>query len=205
MIDQQYMNKYAECMEEIKKRTEVVWAFLDGRCNALYKQTDVESICLQVRKILELIALASLVANKEEYAKSRANFAKDWHAKRILQSIEDINPNFYPSPSIQVLDKANTKVLEVKAIESGFLTRKDFEDIFDQCGGLLHAQNPFSAPKDIDNALKNIPSWLEKIKILLNHHHVQLAQEDLQLWVVMQSNTDGRVQVSLFQRLSKNA
>ncbi|MCV6622267.1 MAG: hypothetical protein OIF51_11030, partial [Cellvibrionaceae bacterium] len=154
MIDQQYLNKYAECMEEIKKRTEVIRAFLDGRCSALYKQTTAESICLQVRKILELIALASLVANKEEYAKSRAKFAKDWHAKRILQSIEQINPNFYPTPSTQVLDNVTGKVVEVKPIKTGFLTRKDFENIYDRCGGLLHAQNPFSASKDIDNFLK---------------------------------------------------
>ncbi|GEA02979.1 hypothetical protein KUL17_18760 [Alteromonas sp. KUL17] len=205
MIDQQYINKYAECMEEIKKRTEVIRAFLDGRCNALYKQTTAESICLQVRKILELIALASLVANKEEYAKVRANFSKDWHAKRILKSVEEINPKFYPSPSTQIIDKVTGKVLEVKAIKSGFLTRKDFENIYDRCGGLLHAQNPFAATKDIDNFLKIVPSWLEKIKTLLNHHQAQLVQDDLQFWVVMQSKTEGRVQVTLFQRVSENA
>ncbi len=205
MIDQQYINKYAECMEEIKKRTEVIRAFLDGRCNALYKQTSAESICLQVRKILELIALASLVANKEEYAKNRANFSKDWHAKKILQSIEEINPKFYPSPSTQILDEVTGKLLEAKPIKSGFLTRKDFENIYDRCGGLLHAQNPFSASKDIDNFLKMVPAWLEKIKVLLNHHHAQLVQEDLQFWVVMQSKTDGKVQVSLFQKVGENA
>lgn len=191
-------------MEEIKKRTEVIYAFLDGRCNALYKQTTAESICLQVRKILELIALASLVANKEEYAKNRANFAKDWHAKRILKSIEEVNPNFYPSPSSQVLDKVTGKVLEVKTIKKGFLTRNNFENIYDRCGGLLHAQNPFASSKDIDNFLKIVPSWLEKIKILLNHHQVQLVQEDLQLWVVMHAKKDGKVHVHLFQRVDEN-
>lgn len=191
-------------MEEIKRRTEVIRAFLEGRCNTLYKQTTAESICLQVRKILELIALASLVANKDEYAKNRANFAKDWHAKRILQSIEEINPSFYPSPSTQVIDKVTGKVLEVKAVKSGFLTRKDFENIYDRCGGLLHAQNPFAASKDIDNLMKVVPSWMEKIKTLLNHHQAQLVQEDLQFWVVMQSKMDGKVQVSLFQRVSEN-
>ncbi|MBC3877610.1 hypothetical protein H8K38_07310 [Undibacterium sp. FT79W] len=205
MIDQQYIEKYAECMEEIKKRSEVIRAFLDGRCNALYKQTTAESICLQVRKILELIALASLVANKEEYAKNRANFAKDWHAKRILQSIEEINPKFYPSPSTQILEEATGKVMEIKPIKSGFLTRRDFENIYDRCGGLLHAQNPFAASKDIDDFLKVVPAWFEKIKNLLNHHQAQLVQENLQFWVVMQSKTDGKVQVSLFQRVDDHS
>lgn len=188
-------------MEEIKKRTEVIHAFLNGKCNALYIRTTAESICLQVRKILELIALASLVANKDEYAKNRANFAKDWNAKKILQSIEEINPNFYPSPSKQILDNLTGKVLSIEKIKSGFLTRPDFENIYDRCGGLLHARNPFSASKDFDNFMSIAPSWMEKIKILLSHHQMQLVQEDLQFWVVMQSNTDGRTQVTLFQQV----
>lgn len=203
MINQQYLDKYAECMEEIKKRTEVIHAFLSGKCNALYSQTTAESICLQIRKILELIALASLVANKDEYAKNRANFAKDWHAKKILQSIEEINPNFYPSPSKQILDALTGSVISIEKIKSGFLTRTDFENIYDRCGGLLHAQNPFSAAKDIDNFMRIAPAWMEKIKILLSHHQMQLVQEDLQLWVVMQSKTDGRTQVTLFQRIDE--
>ena len=76
-MDTEYLVKYRDCMEEIKKRTEVVDGFLRGNYHALYLQTTVESICLQVRKILELIALASLVANKGVYEKSRQNFAKD--------------------------------------------------------------------------------------------------------------------------------
>ena len=188
-------------MEEIKKRTEVIHAFLNGKCNALYIRTTAESICLQVRKILELIAHASLVANKDKYAKNRANFAKDWNAKKILQSIEEINPNFYPSPSKQILDNLTGKVLSIEKIKSGFLTRPYFENIYDRCGGLLHARNPFSASKDFDNFMSIAPSWMEKIKILLSHRQMQLVQEDLQFWVVMQSNTDGRTQVTLFQQV----
>lgn len=196
---QKHLKKYANCMEEIKKRTEVINAFLTGKCNALYKQTTGESICLQIRKILELIALATLVANKEEYAKNRSNFATDWHAKRILLSIEKINPKFYPIPSKQVLD-ASGQVIKLDEIKSGFLTRIDFETIFDRCGGLLHAENPFANSKDINNFLKIVPSWMNKIITLLNHHQIQLVKDDLQFWVVMRANTDEKVQVTLFQR-----
>lgn len=192
-------------MDEIKKRTEVIRAFLNGECNTLYKQTTAESICLQVRKILELIALASLVANKEAYSMNRANFKKDWHAKRILKSIEGVNQNFYPSPTKQVLDKAGERVVSVKKIKSGFLTRSDFEKIYDRCGGLLHAQNPFAQSKNIDNFIKVVPKWMDKIMTLLNHHQIQLVQEDLQLWVLMKSKTDGKVQVTIFQRLEQDA
>ena len=45
-------SKYADCMEEIKKRAEVVNGFLIGKCHAMYVQTTAESVSLQIRKIL---------------------------------------------------------------------------------------------------------------------------------------------------------
>lgn len=188
-------------MEEIKMRTAVINAFLSGECQTLYKQTTVESICLQVRKILELIAMASLVANKEEYAKVRKDFTKNYHAQWILNTIESINPNFYPQPSKQVLDPTGKQVVRVESINSGFLTKKEFENIYERCGGLLHAENPFGTKKDLDNFLRVIPSWMDKIIELLNHHQAQLIDNNLQLWVVMNGNQDGKVHVTLFERL----
>ena len=89
-------SQYADCMEEIKKRTTVVNGFLIREYHAKYVQTTAESICLQIRKILELIALGSLVANRPEYQKYRKNFRRDWNAKRILETLERANPNLYP-------------------------------------------------------------------------------------------------------------
>ena len=61
---------------------------------------EVETICLQFRKILEKIMLMSLVANKEAYAEQNAKFAKHYHAERIMRDLERINPDFYPVPNL---------------------------------------------------------------------------------------------------------
>jgi hypothetical protein len=61
--------RYCECMEEVKLRIEVVRVLLSGRFSLKYLPPLVESVCLQIRKILELIALASLVAVKDEYSR----------------------------------------------------------------------------------------------------------------------------------------
>ncbi len=37
-------SKYADCMEEIKKRAEVVNGFLIGKCHAMYVQTGIMQI-----------------------------------------------------------------------------------------------------------------------------------------------------------------
>jgi len=67
---------YCGVMEEIKRRSAVVGSFLNGKSSTIYKATSIESACLQVRKILELIALASLVANKTEFASQKTNSQK---------------------------------------------------------------------------------------------------------------------------------
>jgi hypothetical protein len=70
------ITKYSNLMEEIKVRMSVFDFFTAGDGHALYKPTTIESTCLQLRKVLELIAMASLVANKEAYSNVHKNFAK---------------------------------------------------------------------------------------------------------------------------------
>ena len=196
------LDKYANCMEEIKRRTEVVYGLLQRELHVKYLQTTVESICLQIREILELIALASLVANKSEYEKHRKNFHRDWNAKGILGTLDKANPQFYPSPSEQVINPETGKVVEAKPITSGYLSRADYEALYDECSNMLHASNPFSVEQQKSQAfLAKTPEWMEKIRVLLNHHQVQLSDEKAQLWVVMHGKDDGKVQVSEFRRL----
>ena len=83
MPNERTLSLYCDQMEEIKKRTEVVTCFINRICDAKYDVPTAECIALQLRKILELIALASLVANKEEYARQHANFASHWQAKKF--------------------------------------------------------------------------------------------------------------------------
>ena len=166
-----------------------------------FRATNVEFVCLQVRKILELIALASMASHKEEFAKQHQKFAEMWRAKRILEDLEKLNPGFYPIPTKQICDEKTGKVLEVQRIAKPYLTKTDFEMVYQECSGLLHAQNPYGAPKQLPQIEAAIPGWLEKIKNLLNHHHVQLFNSNHQLWVVMRAESDDRVHVHLFQRI----
>lgn len=195
------LNRYKGCMEEVKRRTLVIDGFVQRELHTPYFITTVESVCLQIRKVLELIALASLVANKAEYEKYRKAFRTDWHAKRILKTLEKVNPNFYPYPSRQVIDPETDKVVEAITITTGYLTRAEFEVLYDKCGGILHAHNPFSeSQQEIREFWDGVQEWVNKIIVLLNHHHVQLVDERYQLWTVMKSKNDGDVHVSVFER-----
>src|SRR5437773_1723392 len=95
-MDSSGMHKYSALMKEIKLRFNAIDHLLSGRGDALYLQTTTESIYLQLRKVLELIAFGSLLANKDLYTEIYADFAKAWNAKRLLGNLEKVNSNFYP-------------------------------------------------------------------------------------------------------------
>lgn len=192
---------YANCMEEIKRRTDAVYAIMRGPYSTLYPITNVEFVCLQIRKILELIALASLASHKDEFARQYQKFAEMWRAKKILEDLGKLNPGFYPVPTEQVIDSKSGKVIEVRAMSRPYLTKAEFADVYQKCSSILHAENPYGPPKQLSQIEAEIPEWMEKIKNLLNHHHVQLFSSKHQLWVVMKANTDGRVHVHLFGQI----
>ena len=196
---------YEAQMEEIKKRTEVVTCFVNGRCNALYNVPTGESLALQIRKILELIALASLVANKAEYARLHKNFAKHWRAKDILKELEKVNPKFYPIPTkqIPIQGKSKTRHFELPEIKKGFLTKDEFAHLYDVCSDLLHAQNPFStkAKVDAEQFRQDSASWMEKIIRLLNHHNMYLPDGRTQIITLMKGSEDGKAHATLFEQI----
>jgi hypothetical protein len=195
--------KYVQCMEEIKRRYLAISCIMRRRHTTPYRATNIEFICLQIRKILELIALASLAANKEEYSKQHANFFKHWQAKRILESIKKINPFFYPTPQKDtgILTKG---VRTVELITEGYLTKTEFAEVYDLCSRALHADNPYNAIINYKCFEKQIPVWLERIRTLLNHHQVHLVSKDGKkraLWVIMRGE-DEKVHGTIFEKIS---
>lgn len=197
------MNKldlYTNCMEEIKKRTEVITEHLNGVYSEKYLITETEFLCVQLRKVLENIALASLVANKEKYSAIRKKFASDWNAKRILDDLEQVNPSFYPKPTEQIRKPDGTFALV--DITKGFLTKSEFIHLYDKCGELLHAQNPFANKKDFKMFYSQAGNWLKKIITLLNHHVITLSDETM-IVALMKSDEDGKPHTFIFKE--KNA
>lgn len=107
--NQEKINKYCKCLFDIKQRIILVRNHLIGELSEKYLIAETEFLCLQTRKILENIALMSLVANKEKYVEIRKNFSKDWNAKYILSDLKKINPNYFP---VSLKIKTNSIKLE---------------------------------------------------------------------------------------------
>ncbi|HTF19704.1 MAG TPA: hypothetical protein VK658_16640 [Chryseolinea sp.] len=198
------LNKYESCLFEIKKRVEVVTDYVTGKKTTGYLITEVEFICLQFRKIIELIALSSLVANKSEYEKQHAKFNEHWNARLIFQDLERLNPNFYPRPSTQTVktSKDGQKYFDLKEISTGFMKKEDALKIYEKCGGILHADNPYRGEKNIKDIRNQFPTWLKRLMILMNHHSIMPIDGTIIVGLMKGSET-GRPHASHFGQLNE--
>jgi len=171
------IQKYAAAMKEIKLRVEVIDLFLSGQREARYTPTTVETIGLQFRKVFELIAFASLAANRAEYSSAYADFAKHWEAAKLLKNLRRINPNFYPKPVVEAPTDDPRALHRLKDRDQDYLTQDDLIEAHGRTGALMHSANPFGQPIDYPFFQQNFLVWRAKIINLLNNHQVFLLND----------------------------
>jgi hypothetical protein len=170
-------DKYCVLMAEIEIRLEAIDALYKGKQPKGYGVINIESICLQMRKVLELIAFSSLITHKDAYENVRNDIRKDWHAERILKKVESINQYYYP---VALTDpKYNNKPLK----RGGYLTRKQFSALYDQCGKILHARNPFNRYDKPLAFNSKIPENVKRIKELLSVHCITFMESNEVIFV----------------------
>ncbi len=199
-MKQSYKDKYIQVMEEIKRRTEVVKQLLSGDVNVVFKATTLESAALQIRIILELIAMSSLVANQNEYAKIRSSFHKDWNAKHIANLLEAINPNFYPEPIIETPSAKPGHKSDLLVRKENVLSKSEFINVYDKCGSLLHSDNPLGRKSDYSFYETNLAIWIDKIVNLLKSHKIQLVDHNDSFYLVHMQEKDGKVHMYEFKK-----
>lgn len=187
------INLYCDVMEEIKRRTSVIDFFLSGKGHALYEPTTVESISLQIRKILELIAMASLVANKKEYEKVYSHFANAWNAEYLLKDLNRINRDFYPKPVIEQPSDDPRIKCRLADREDDYLTKAEFIKVYKKCGAIMHASNPVGRRINYEYYKQAIPNWRQRIKNLLNTHQIRLVNQKGFYLIHMKEDQDNKV------------
>ncbi len=203
-MEEVMQSKYADQMEAVKRRTEVVDAAIGGQIGALHMPAAVELVYLQFRKILELIAMASLVANRAamEQLYSPRRLGRYWNADDLLKDIERINPDFYPHPIIEVPSQDPRVKSGLQDRVGDFLSKDDFKHLYNRvCGTLMHAANPFGKALDYNDLLIGVPAWRTKIINLLNCHKIKLVNDENMYLVHMEEERDNKAHVYTFQRL----
>jgi hypothetical protein len=134
---------YCDYMVEVRTRIAIIQAVLEGRIGTGIEGCNNELIFLQFRKILEVIAFASLAANKQKYSQVHANFAKHWKPEKMLAELEKINANFYPTP-LEAMQAPPNGVKHFPLMVDGFMTKNEFVSLYNVCSDVMHKQNPYS-------------------------------------------------------------
>lgn len=184
---------YLQAMYEFKQRTLLVGSM----CNNIYKVKqgasiiDIENICLQIRKLLELIAMSSLIMNRDVFQETGEKFAKMWNAKYILRDIKRTHKDYFPISMSGTLHKDENEKWVMDDITYDVLTEDIFCKIYDKCGKALHVPNPYASN---DNMIKEfwdaIPIWLDLIYLTMEKHVVSLYGTDLAYAVELNGFTE---------------
>jgi len=192
---------YEGVLSEIKKRNTAIYDALNGFTRPQPKIILAEFCYLQLRFICELIALGCLVAHGDLRRGSK-RLLKKWHAGDIVKDLEKLHPNFYPRPTKQILNSTG-KVERLEPVGDPFLSKEELIQLYGWLGDRIHKVNVKSLllndEKRID--FSEIDQVASKIRNLLNHHCIELVNSNFQIWALMQSKTDGNVQVTLFQKI----
>ncbi len=168
---------YIKIIEEIKQRVDVVLRLHKGELFVEYRATQVESMILQVRKILELIVLASLSANKSIFEQNRKKFEDHWRPKDIIKDIESINPGFYPIP-VEEKPSEDEGVVDLVDVKTKFMDRVELLFVYSECNRCLHASNLYGEGIDYEYYIKKVSIWIDWIVGLLHTHKIVLLNDN---------------------------
>ncbi|RYU57913.1 hypothetical protein EWI61_11770 [Methylolobus aquaticus] len=164
---------YLAMISEVNERLRASETFF-AAYNAGQGLAFIDAAILQFRKAMEAIALAAIAPCKEKYEVFRAradqpDYTRDYHAGKIFQILGKINKNFYPLPLQPAVRQANG-IFHFDRKASGYLTTKRFESLYDRLGKHLHAHNPWSNNKNLQNLVGEITSAIAETRSLLELH-----------------------------------
>jgi hypothetical protein len=183
---------YCRCMDQVSRRLRLIGALVAGRITTGDEPADAEIACLQVRKALEQVAYASLAASRDMYSQVRPQFERDWSAKRILEQIEKVHPDFYPVAVSPVRLGPNRVHFELVA--DGFLTRDDFVFLYDRCSDAIHDWNPYREGPRVVELQRPMAEWAQRIEKLLAWHRIRLVGQ-ADILVIQLCSPSGRAHV----------
>ncbi len=170
---QEPIKVYLTAMEDIKARLLIITRITKGFSPLGEEGLDGEIVCLMLRKVLEQIAFASLAVHKDAYTAVHSDAEYTWRAKRLLERLADIHPDFYPLPLRRSAEASVTDYHHFDNVED-FLTQDEFVFLYDMASGGLHTWNPYKSGPRVLNFERSIAEWVQRIARLLDVHFVRL-------------------------------
>jgi hypothetical protein len=170
---QPIIDLYSHAMEEISHRLRALTEFdRVAHEKNLSLALLLEYFHFQIRMILELIAVACLIAHRDVAdAKSVAGV---WHPKKMFEAIEPLHPDFFPLPEkFETRPDGIIDIMTLTGIE--ILKKEELPAIHGRCGNWTHRTfATFSKEIDFEREIANVRSIMDKIVRLLDSHNIHL-------------------------------
>ncbi|MYC07798.1 MAG: hypothetical protein F4X57_11625 [Chloroflexi bacterium] len=171
--------QYCDLMEEVKDRIESINQLME--LPGITIQTRVESICLQLRMLLELIVFSSLVSNKDVWQRSQKELKSSQDISKKLRELKRLHPNFYP----RAVDlEAGLRGAEPRDRQEGFLSEDKLTEVYGRLGNILHAENPLGRETDYRYFIDAVPEWLSQVTSLMEYHKVYLYHHPEEFYLI---------------------
>ena len=207
--------KYRRIMQTIKGRKEHIdWTANSAESMGKVSTFMVESICLQLRMMIEDIAVACVVANADEMPELARRLRGEYRPKHILGGLEKLNPECYPTPIEENVQGSYGRFRDThNRPESDWLTKEEAVLAYGRLNDILHRNLKAYEGEPVDMLdLYQKCLYLEyKIRNLLSHHHITSLTEDKMYRVLMSATGrdedgvpfEGRITVTEFARIPK--
>jgi hypothetical protein len=179
LIASELPSAYASHMMELKSHLTFLHSVLEhGRVpQGIIDEAGL--VAMHLRKVLELIAFSSLIANKDIYARAHADFSRHWNAKKLLTNLERLHPAFYPRP-VRAIKRKDNQGFALRDIKRGYLNKTDFIQLYDICSRFIHVRNPFETYK---RPQRSINAWTDLIWRLVRVHFLEFIDRP-GIWLV---------------------
>ena len=202
------LQDYARRMQDIVRRTTAINQIKQTATGMAWIVV-TETVYLQLRHTLELIATALLTVNKQAISQLGEPGVRSWHALDILNAIAKVNAEFYPVPTKDG-PRDEQGVIQIVEKKGDFLTREKFVTLYNACGEILHTRNPFArkptvrleTKDDCKRLLKAANRWQNWIVRLLTHHQFKVKDDDT-LYIAHTVGEDPIFHVTEFAPLPK--
>ncbi len=171
--------QFFDIMEDVKSRVESINQLME--MPGITIRTRVESICLQLRMLLELIVFSSLVSNKDVYRRSQKELQISQDISKKLRELKRLHPDFYPNP---VDLGGSIPGGEPVHRTEGFLTEDKLIDVYGRPGNIPHADNPLGTEKDYWFFIDSVPGWVSEVMNLLECHKVYLYHRPVEFYLI---------------------
>jgi hypothetical protein len=193
------LNLYAHVMTEIKVRFEWIEYVANGR-SGLPGPLAREFGYLQLRMVCELIALGCLTAHGDIEATKASKFQRESSANDILNGLENLHPNFYPT-ALKTPTRDGMNIHFERLPAGSYMTKAELLKLYgERCGNALHRGNLRHLMTPRPPVQKHFPEIMEpaqRIANLLSIHSMALYEGDTQFMCWLDYDGAGRVHVAV--------